>query len=473
MKKDNNAYKILIVDDEPLIRESLYEILRIEGYRAHMAPSAEHAIEFLQHTPVDIIVTDMRLPKISGLELITRVKEDYPSTEIIVITGFGTIENAVEAMRYGATDYITKPINDQEIKIIIKKIIEQKEIIQENQNLRKIIDETNRSSFCTMIGINEKMQKVYRIIESVAGTNATILITGESGTGKGLVAKAIHESDADRKDKPFVEVSCGALSETLLESELFGHMKGAFTGAIKDKEGRFEFAKSGTIFLDEIDAFSPNLQVKLLRVLQDGVFERVGDNQTRKTNARVIVATNQVLTDLVSRGEFREDLYYRINVISIKLPPLRERKEDIEFLVKHFMEIYNKRNRKKVTEVSKEVLASFMNYFWPGNIRELENAIEGAVIMTKGSIINESDVPNFSKFSTPVSGSVSDDNSPNNNEKSLKKILEQPERDLIISVLEECNWNRNKAAASLGVNRTTLYNKMKKYNILSSRLRGK
>ena len=462
MKKNtNNTYKILVVDDEPLIRESLYEILRIEGYRAHMAHSAEQALEFIQHTPVDIIVTDMRLPKINGLELITKVKKDHPTTEIIVITGFGTIENAVEAMHKGAADYITKPINDQEIKIIIKKIIEQKEILQENENLRKIIAQTNRSSFCTMIGASEKMQKVYRTIESVAGTNATILITGESGTGKGLVAKAIHETDPDRRDKPFVEVSCGALSETLLESELFGHMKGAFTGAIKDKEGRFEFAKAGTIFLDEIDAFSPSLQVKLLRVLQDGVFERVGDNQTRKTNARVIVATNQILTDLVEKGQFREDLYYRINVISIKLPPLRERKDDIDFLAKHFIEIYNKRNRKKVLGISDEVKKNFLGYSWPGNIRELENAIEGAVIMTNSPLINTWDIPNSSKFSAtvPAKPNASDG-------KSLKEILEQPERDLIISVLKECNWNRNKAAASLGVNRTTLYNKMKKYNIL-------
>jgi transcriptional regulator with PAS, ATPase and Fis domain len=305
------------------------------------------------------------------------------------------------------------------------------------------------------------MQKIYQIIDSVANTNATILITGESGTGKGLVAKAIHENDPNRKNNPFVEVSCGALSETLLESELFGHIKGAFTGAIKDKEGRFELAKGGTIFLDEIDVFSPALQVKLLRVLQDGVFERVGDTRTRKTDARIIVATNQDLTDLVAKGQFREDLYYRINVISIKLPPLRERNGDINLLVKHFVEFYNQNNNKKITDISDEVRNLFLLYQWPGNIRELENAIEGAVIMTKGTTINKWDIPCFSKFSSPVATI-----SPSNG-KSLKQVLEQPERNLILSILEECNWNRNKAAKKLGINRTTLYNKMKKYHFSS------
>lgn len=461
IRERNSGYRILVVDDEPLIRESLYEILRIEGFRAQMAQSGEEALEIIRNNPVDIIVTDMKLPKMNGLELLHEVKKEHPQTEIIFITGYGTIETAVEAMRKGAADYITKPINDQEIKIIISKIVERKQILQENQNLKQMIAKTSRSSFLSMIGASEKMQRVYNTIDSVASSNAIILISGESGTGKGMLAKAIHESDPNRRDKPFIEVSCGALSETLLESELFGHMKGAFTGAIKDKEGRFEAAKGGTVFLDEIDAFSPSLQVKLLRVLQDGVFERVGDNKTRRTDARIIVATNQILTDLVERGQFREDLYYRINVIAIKLPPLRERKEDVEFLAKHFIDLYNRKNNKKITGLSEEVKSLFLSYSWPGNIRELENAIEGAVIMTKGTVINKWDIPNSTKLTSATTKS--------NNHKSLKKVLEQPERDLIISVLDECNWNRNKASASLGVNRTTLYNKMKKYNISFNR----
>jgi DNA-binding NtrC family response regulator len=458
-------YSILIVDDEPLIRESLYEIFRIDGYRVHMAQSGEDAIPLIDKEDIDIVVTDMKLPRMNGIELLSAIKKNRPDTEVILITGYGSIESAVEAMKKGAYDYITKPINDNEIKIIIGKITEKKEILEENRNLKEIIAQTNPVSFGRMIGRSEKMQKVYHIIESVASSNATILITGESGTGKGMVARAIHENDRLRKDKPFVEISCGALSETLLESELFGHVKGAFTGAIKDKEGRFEFAKHGTIFLDEIDAFSLNLQVKLLRVLQDGVFERVGDNITRKTDARMIVATNRNLPGLVEKGGSREDLYYRINVISIQLPSLKERKEDLPLLTEHFIKIYSKDNHKNITGISDEVQKMFMHYHWPGNIREFENAIEGAVIMAKTSIINKEDLPNAAKFSQAEVGEENVAATIPQPGKSLKEGLEEPERALIISVLKECHWNRNKAATALKVNRTTLYNKMKKYDI--------
>jgi len=457
-KLRNKQYSILIVDDEPLIRESLYEILRIDGFRGHMASSGEEALKILKNQNYDIIVMDMKLPKLSGLELIEQVKKDAPETEVIMITGYGTIETAVEAMKKGAYDYITKPINDQEIKLIINKIVEKKEILKENRDLREMIAKSHPSSFCHMIGASQLMQRVYHIIESVATSNATILITGESGTGKGLVARAIHETDQNRKNKPFIEVSCGALSETLLESELFGHMKGAFTGAIKDKEGRFEVAGGGTIFLDEIDAFSPNLQVKLLRVLQDGVFERVGDNVTRKANVRIIVATNRHLSELVENDQFREDLYYRINVINLHLPPLRDRKEDISMLIEHFIEKYCQINNKRIIAISDEVRRIFLNYNWPGNIRELENAIEGAVIMAKTEVINKWDIPNVSRFMKTLVIKATDG-------KPLRKVMEQPEKEMIMSVLEECNWNRNKAAAALKINRTTLYNKMKKLKI--------
>jgi len=464
-KAINKKYSILVVDDEPLIRESLYEILRIDGYCAHMAGSAEAALEIVSDQNIDIILTDMKLPKMDGIELIRKVKRKFSDIEAILITGYGTIESAVEAMKTGAYDYITKPINDGEIKLIISKIIEKKKILEENRNLREIVARTHPASFCDMIGASEKMQKVYHIIESVASSNATILITGESGTGKGLVARAIHEMDEDRKDKPFVEVSCGALSETLLESELFGHMKGSFTGAIKDKEGRFEYARHGTVFLDEIDAFSSKLQVKLLRVLQDGIFERVGDNTSRKTDARIIVATNRRLNDLVQTQDFREDLYYRINVISILMPPLRERKDDLDMLVDHFIRVYSKKNKKNVTSLADDVRKLFLEYNWPGNIRELENAIEGAVIMSKTPVINKRDLPNASKFVSeamkPVDG------------RSLKEVLGRPEKELITSILQECNWNRNKAAATLGINRTTLFNKMKKHNIPFKKLKTK
>jgi len=461
-KERNSKYDILIVDDEPLIRESLYEIFRIDGYNAHMASSGEEAVKVAKGQKIDIVVTDMKLPTMSGIEMIDHLKTLSRDIEIIVITGYGSIETAVEAMKKGAYDYITKPINDNEIKMVINRIMEKKEIIAENRSLKQLVAQSFPSSFCGIIGFSEKMQRVYHTIESVAGSNATILIMGESGTGKGMVAKAIHQMDAGRVAKPFVEISCGALSETLLESELFGHVKGAFTGAIKDKEGRFEFAKGGTIFLDEIDAFSLNLQVKLLRVLQDGVFERVGDNVTRKTDARIIVATNRQLTELVESGDFREDLYYRVNVISIVMPSLRERKEDISLLTEHFIEMYNKKNNKKIEKVSDEVLGLFAEYNWPGNIRELENAIEGAVIMCKTDVINKWDVPNVAKFSSSESFRPAEG-------KTLKRVMEDPEKEVIVSALNECNWNRNKAAARLGINRTTLYNKMKKYNITNHR----
>lgn len=456
-KEQNSRYQVLIVDDEPLIRESLYEILRIDGFRAHMASSGEEAIEKIKGQLIDIVLTDMKLPQMSGIDLIADIKKASPETEVILITGYGSIETAVEAMKKGAYDYITKPINDNEIKLIINKIIEKKEILQENRELQDIIAESHPSMFCNIVGGSDAMQRVYHIIESVANSNATILISGESGTGKGLVARAIHETDKNRSQKPFVEISCGALSETLLESELFGHVKGAFTGAIRDKEGRFEFAKGGTVFLDEIDAFSPSLQVKLLRVLQDGVFERVGDNTTRRTDARIIVATNRQLTELVSHGEFREDLYYRINVIAIPLPPLRERKDDIDLLVSHFIHRYAQNNNKKVVGIADEVRKLFFEYNWPGNVRELENAIEGAVIMAKTEIINRWDIPNAGKFSASAVKPI--------NGQNLKKVLEQPEKEVLLNVLQECNWNRLKAAAVLGINRTTLYNKMKKYQI--------
>jgi len=457
-KERNKKYSFLIVDDEPLIRESLYEIFRIEGYRAQMASTGEEALELVKASDFDIIIADLKLPAMSGLDLLIKVKAVKPGVEVILITGYGSVETAVEAMREGAFDYITKPINDSEIKIIIQKIVERREILEENKILREQIAQTSRESFCDMMGISPSMQKVYQIIESVASSNATILINGESGTGKSLVARAIHQMDQNRQNKPFVEISCGALSETLLESELFGHVKGAFTGAIKDKEGRFEYAKGGTIFLDEIDAFSPALQVKLLRFLQDGVFEMVGDNITREAEVRIIVASNQDLNDLVTEGKFREDLFYRINVINIVTPTLSERKDDIELLVGHFIKKYGKKNKKKITGISNEVRKLFVEYSWPGNVRELENAIEGAVIMCRTEIINKWDIPNTAKFKSKKM-------KPSNG-KSLKEVMEQPEKDLILSILNKCNWNRVKAAANLGINRTTLYNKMKKYKIL-------
>lgn len=449
-----NHYTILIVDDEPLIRKSLYEILKIAGFNVHTAISAEEAVALFTTRSFDIVITDMRLPKMSGLGLLSHIKEISPATEVILITGYGSIETAVEAMKKGAFDYVTKPILDDEIKILIEKIIEKKCLLEENRSLRQQVSKNKRSSFFEMIGGSAAMQSVYNLIESVAGTNATIMITGESGTGKGLAAKAIHHCDPKRRHMPFVEVSCGALSETLLESELFGHVKGAFTGAIKDKKGRFEIANNGTIFLDEINTCSPNLQVKLLRILHDGGFERVGDTVTLKTNARVIVATNQDLEKLVEEGSFREDLYYRVHVIPLTIPPLREHREDIDLLVKHFIAVSNKKNNKNISDLDEEVKKLFMDHPWPGNIRQMENVIEGAVIMSRKAVISKEDLPkNFDKTKVKTEG------------RSFQEELNGPAKEIILNALNKCNGNRSKAAVKLGINRTTLYNKIKKYGI--------
>jgi DNA-binding NtrC family response regulator len=449
-----NRYSILIVDDEPLIRKSLYEILKIAGFDTYTAVNAEEATVLFEKRSFDIVITDMKLPKMNGLELLSFIKDISPTTEVILITGFGSIETAVEAMKKGAFDYITKPIVDEEIKIHIDKIIEKKRLLEENQGLRQLVARNNRSSFCGMIGSSIPMQSVYNLIESVADTNATVMITGESGTGKGLVAKAIHQCDQKRRGMPFVEVSCGALSETLLESELFGHVKGAFTGAFKDKKGRFEIANNGTIFLDEINTCSPNLQVKLLRILHDGGFERVGDTQTLKTSARVIVATNQDLEKLVEDGSFREDLYYRVHVIPLMMPPLRERRDDIHSLVKHFIAVSNKKNNKNIVDIDEDVRKLFIEHPWPGNVRQLENVVEGAVIMSRKTLITKDDLPkNFDKVKIKTEG------------KSLQEELKEPAKEIILNALNECHGNRSKAAVKLGVNRTTLYNKMKKYGI--------
>jgi DNA-binding NtrC family response regulator len=451
----SNSYSILIVDDEPLIRKSLYEALKIMGYDAHTAASGEEAVSLLKNRAFDIAITDMKLPKMDGLELLSFIKKQSPDTEVILITGYSSIESAVAAIKRGAFDYITKPIVDDEISILIGKIIEKKRLLAENQNLRQIASRTKRDSFCGMTGSSPSMQAIYNLIESIANTNATIMITGESGTGKGVAARAIHQSDQKRRNMPFVEVSCGSLSETLLESELFGHVKGAYTGAIKDKKGRFELANEGTIFLDEIDTCSPNLQVKLLRILQDGGFERVGDTQALKTNARVIVATNQELEKLVEDGNFREDLYYRIHVIPMFMPALREHIEDVPALVKQFISVANEKNNKNVTGVDETVKKMFKEHHWPGNIRQLENVIEGAVIMCRKTLITKEDLPkNFEKSRGPKTEA-----------KSLTEELQEPTKKIILNALEECRGNRSKAAVSLGINRTTLYNKMKKYGI--------
>jgi DNA-binding NtrC family response regulator len=447
------------VDDEPLVRRSLGEMLTLSGYTVSTAANGKEALELLKDYNADIIITDIKMPEMDGVQLLKKVKHTYPQTPVILITSYGSIDNAVAAMREGAYDYITKPIIDSEIKIVIERLFKQRQVLEENLKLKAQLATAQRESFHNIIGKSQSMQKIYNLIEAITNTRATVLIHGESGTGKRLIAHAIHKYNEQERGKPFVEVSCGALTETLLESELFGHVKGAFTGAIKDRIGRFELANGGSIFLDEIDAFSPALQVKLLRVLQEGEFEHVGDTKTIKIDVRVIAATNQHLEELIKQGKFRKDLYYRLNIISIEVPPLKDRKDDIPLLVDDFVKKHSKHTSKKIEGLSQEALSILMSYNWPGNIRELENVIERAIILTKGPVITPKDFPEFLSNLQQEAADTLDN-------LRLKDALKNPEKDLILKALDATNWNRNETARKLDINRTTLYKKMQKYGLL-------
>lgn len=442
--------RILIVDDDALIRDSLHETLKLEGYRVQVASSGVEAQEKLEAFPCDIVITDIRMPEMSGMDLLRWVKQKYPDTAVLLVTGYGSIENAVEAMKEGASDYITKPIMDNEIKVIIQRILEHKRLREENKTLREQIASLNQ--FHELVGHDPQMQQIYSMIDTIAGTDASVLIRGESGTGKRLIARAIHYHDPARRDHPFVELSCGALPENLLESELFGHVKGAFTGAFTDRIGRFELADKGTILLDDIDAFTPGLQVKLLRVLQEQEFERVGDTKTIKVDVRIIASTNQDLEALMEDGRFRKDLYYRLNVVCIRVPPLRDRPGDIPLLAQHFLERCCKQiNREK--QLAEETLRVLSNYKWPGNVRELENAIERAAIISRGPVITPDDLPEAlrKKSRSQKLGAPG----------SLREAMKNPERQVILEALRMANWNRKEAADLLGISRSTLYNKMR------------
>lgn len=456
---NSDSRHILIVDDEPLVRRSLSEFLTLEGYTVSSAGNGREALDLLKNYNADIVITDIKMPDTDGLQLLKQIKKNHPETPVILMTGYGSIENAVAAIKEGAYDYVTKPIVDSDIKIVIERLFTQKQLQEENVKLKEQLTSSQRERFLNIIGKDEKMQKIYTLIEAIATTRATVLIHGESGTGKRLVAHAIHNYNEQERDKPFVEVSCGALTETLLESELFGHTKGSFTGAIKDRMGRFELANGGSIFLDEIDASSPGLQVKLLRVLQDGEFERVGDTRTMKVDVRVIAATNQNLMELITHGKFRKDLYYRLNIIYVELPPLRERKFDIPLLVENFIKKHSKHTSKKIAGLSQDALKIVMDYNWPGNVRELENTIERSIILCKGQTITAGDLPK----ALIHQAQLLDGEAKN---LKLKDALKSPEKDLIMQALNSSGWNRNGAAGILGINRTTLYKKMHIYGLL-------
>jgi len=446
MKKQAN---ILVVDDETIIREALRDWLEDAGYRVLTAENGPRALEIIQEGRPSVAFVDLVMPGMDGIELLRRVKEISPGTEVVIITAYGSIPTAINAIREGAYDYIEKPFCPERAEILIEKLLEHQRLLEENIALQHKLEERYR--FENIIAKSPKMQQVIEVIKVVAKTNATVLITGETGTGKELVARAIH-LQSHRRDRPFIAVSCAALPESLLESELFGHEKGSFTGAYAQKKGKFEAANRGTLFLDEIGEMSANIQVHLLRVLEEKEFNRVGGNEPIKVDVRVISATNRDMKEAIARGQFREDLYYRLNVVNIELPPLRERAEDIPLLAEHFLSGFALENQKELTGFSPEATEFMLKHGWPGNVRELENAIERAVILARNPTIGVSDL---SPQNLVVAGS--------NN--STGRNLKQVEQEHIQSVLSETGGNYTEAARILGISRMTLYNKAKAYGL--------
>jgi two-component system response regulator AtoC len=440
--------KILVVDDEAIIRDSLRDWLSDVGHQVLTAEDGFQALKMIEKEKPGIAIVDLVMPGMDGIELLKRAKEISPSIEVIIVTAYGSIPTAITAMKEGAYDYIEKPFCPEKAELLIERLVEHQGLLEENISLHQRLEERYR--FENIIAKSPKMQQVIEVIKVVAKSNATVLITGESGTGKELVARAIH-SQSYRKDKPFIAVSCAALPESLLESELFGHEKGAFTGAHAQRRGKFEIANRGTLFLDEIGEMSANIQVHLLRVLEEKEFTRVGGNELIKVDVRVISATNKDMKKAVANGPFREDLYYRLNVVTIELPPLRERKEDVPLLAQHFLRKFAVENQKEITDFSPEASDFLLKYNWPGNVRELENAIERAVILAKNSYIDADDMPQENLQlvqSAPVG-----------------KSLEEVEKEHILNILKESGGNYSKAARILGISRITLYNKAKAYRL--------
>ena len=449
--------RILIVDDEDGMRRLLGRVLTREGYETSTVGSGAEALRLVANDRFDLVVTDIKMPEMDGLQLLEELKEFEPSLPIIVMTAYGTIENAVQALRFGAYDYIAKPFETDEIKLTVAKALERERLLAENRYLHAELE--GRYDFSGIIGGSPAMQAVYEMASSVAVSNANVLITGESGTGKELMARSIHYS-SPRKEKPFVVLNCSALSESVLESELFGHEKGAFTGALDMRKGRFERADQGTLFIDEVAEMSMAAQVKLLRVIQEHEFERVGGNKTISVNVRIVAATNKKLEDQVKEGKFREDLYYRLNVVNINIPPLRSRREDIEPLSRHFLEKYTAETGKKITDMAPRALSCLLAHDWPGNVRELQNAIERAVVLSKGSELTPRDFPQGLQGDDQICLQVPEKGG------SLTEILEDLERQLILQTLQREDGSQTRAAETLGIKRTTLRYKMEKYRMI-------
>jgi two-component system NtrC family response regulator len=448
---------VLIVEDEKSQREMLEGFLLGQGFSVSSVDGGGKALDDVRRGNLDLVLLDYKMPGMDGLQTLREIKKINPELAVVMMTAYGTIETAVQAMKEGAADYLTKPIDLDELLLLIEKVSEKILLLRENKELKEQLRERYR--FDQIVYGSGAMEEVVNLTGRVAKSEATVLIRGESGTGKELIANAIHYAGS-RADRPFIKINCTALPENLLESELFGHEKGAFTGAIQRRIGRFEEAHTGSIFLDEIGDLSPALQMKLLRFLQEKEFQRVGSNQTIKADVRVMAATNRDLEEGIRRGTFREDLYYRLNVIAIFLPPLRERKGDIPLLIDHFLQKYSQKNRRAIPKISKEARDPLLRYTYPGNVRELENIIERSLVISRGDIITTRDLP------LQVREGVQEAKlSPDSKEESLNAILSEMERDLIIKALDENGGVQTRAAQSLGISERVLRYKMKKYRL--------
>jgi two-component system response regulator HydG len=436
---------LLIVDDEQVVRDSLVHWFTEEGYRVEAAATAAEALARLASGDVDLIIADIRMPGMDGLELLEKIQSEQLDTAVIIMTGYASVKSAVRALKHGAFDYITKPFDPDDLSVVVRNALEQQRLKRENRMLREQLAESQ--AVPELIGQSEAMRRVKEQIETVAPVDTTVLIEGESGTGKELVARAIHRL-SPRRYNPMVVVHCGALTETLIESELFGHEKGAFTGAQYRKKGKFEAAMGGTIFLDEIADISLKTQTDLLRVLQEREIVRVGGTQPIKVDFRVIAATNRNLAELVKEGRFRSDLYYRLNVFTIHLPPLRERHGDVPLLAHYFLEKFSRQMNRKFTGFDRAAMEALVSYHWPGNVRELENVIERAVVVGREPLIRASDLAIVRSAETPED-----------------LTLEAVERKHILRVLEDFGWNQTQAAKALGIDRVTLYHKIRRYGL--------
>jgi DNA-binding NtrC family response regulator len=460
--------RILVVDDEEIVIKSCLRILGNGEYEVEAVQSGREALKKIGENHYDVLILDIMMPEIDGLEVLKRVKESHPDIDVIMVTGLSQIDTAVRAMKLGAFDYLPKPFDPDELKLVVQRAFERRQLLQENLSLKSEV--SSRYRFENIIGSSPRMQAVYRLIAKCAPTNSTVLLTGESGTGKELIARAIHYNSL-RKDKPFVPVDCNSLSENLLESELFGHVRGSFTGAVANKKGVFESANGGTLFLDEIGNLSLSTQAKLLRVIQEREFRAVGDTRAQGTDIRLITATNKDLKAMVADGTFREDLFYRINIFPIPIPPLRERREDIPALAFHFLNVFNEELGKKMTGFSEDAMSALVNHDWPGNVRELENTVQRAVILANDMVVRRAHLSNIADASPRPDLDV-----PRTGDelKQIKKIareksVENIEKLFVVEALKRNDWNVTRSAEETGMQRANFQALMKKYQI---RIRG-